>query len=128
HLLYIDRGVAAPDLQHCSLLRLRRELSPFSSGASIQLAGLLGQHDRDAVADRVGELGGARDQLLSLRVVFKRALGQGADQNLEQLGVDAAGGAFGGRHWWLGSSAGARSAAGAWAARQAAGWCRDDGS
>ena len=31
----------------------------------------LGQHDRDAVADRIGELGGARDQLLLVGVVVR---------------------------------------------------------
>src|SRR6266700_6280836 len=62
---------------------------------SIELAGFLGQHDRNAVADRIGELGGARDQLLLGGVVFERALGQRADQDLEQLGIDAADGTVG---------------------------------
>ena len=47
------------------------------------------QHDRDAVADRVGELGGAADQLLALGVVFERRLGQRADQNLQELRIEA---------------------------------------
>src|SRR3979490_234561 len=63
--------------------------------ASIQPARLFGQHDRDAVADRIAELGGARDQLLLLAVVFERALGERADEDFEQLGIDAAGGAVG---------------------------------
>src|SRR5437660_10906993 len=62
---------------------------------SIQPARFFGQHDRDAVADRIGELGGARDQLLLLRIVFERALGQRADQNFQELRIDAAGGALG---------------------------------
>src|SRR3954452_23680275 len=64
-------------------------------GRSIQPPRLFGQHDRNAVADRIGELGGARDQLLLLAVVFKRALGERADQDFEQLGIDAAGGTVG---------------------------------
>src|SRR5262249_33367848 len=63
--------------------------------ASIQPARFFRQHDRDAGADRIGELGGARDQLLFLRVVFERALGQRADQNFQELRIDAAGGALG---------------------------------
>jgi len=58
---------------------------------SLQLARFLGQHDRDAVADRIGELGGARNQLLPGGVVFEPALGQRANQNFEQLWIDAAG-------------------------------------
>src|SRR5262249_57116277 len=60
--------------------------------ASIEPARFFRQHDRDAGADRIGELGGARDQLLFLRVVFERALGQRADQNFQELRIDAAGG------------------------------------
>src|SRR5437588_10749623 len=60
---------------------------------SIQPARLFRQHDRNAVADRIGELGGARDQLLLLAVVFERALGERSDEDFEQLGIDAAGGA-----------------------------------
>src|SRR4029078_1675122 len=65
--------------------------------ASIQPPRFLGQHDRDAIADRIGELGGARDQLLLVAVAFQRTLGDGADQHLEQLRIDAAGGAVGRR-------------------------------
>src|SRR5262249_50330916 len=53
------------------------------------------QHDRDAVADRIGELGGTRDQLLLLRVIFQRRLGDRAHQDFEQLRVDAVGGPVG---------------------------------
>src|ERR1044071_5940119 len=62
---------------------------------SIQLARLFGQHDRDAVADRVGELGGARDQLLLLGVIFEPPLGERAHENFEQFWIDAAGGTVG---------------------------------
>src|SRR5262245_44207822 len=55
----------------------------------------LGQHDRNAVADRVGELGGSGDQLLLLAVVFEGALGEWAHQDFEELRIDAAGGTFG---------------------------------
>src|SRR5438270_13478316 len=69
--------------------------SPAMTNSSIQPPRLFGQHDRNAVADRIGELGGARDQLLLLAVVFERALGERADEDFEQLGIDAAGGAVG---------------------------------
>src|SRR3954468_5672980 len=62
---------------------------------SIQPPRLFGQHDRNAVADRIGELGGTRDQLLLLAVVFQGALGERANQDFEQLGIDAAGGTVG---------------------------------
>ena len=62
---------------------------------SIQPARFLRQHDRNAVADRIGELGLARDQLLLGGVVFQRGLGQRADQDFQKLGIDAAR-AFGG--------------------------------
>src|SRR3954452_21014714 len=65
--------------------------------ASVQPPRFLRQHDRDAVADRISELGGARDQLLLLGVVLQRALGQRAHQDFEQLRIDGAGGAFDGR-------------------------------
>src|SRR5437763_16010356 len=58
--------------------------------ASIQPSCLLRQHDRNAAADGVGELGGARDQLLLLRIVFEWSLSQRADQNFQQLRIDAA--------------------------------------
>src|ERR1035437_4127785 len=35
----------------------------------LQSSRFVGQHDRDAIADRIGELGRARDQLLPLGVV-----------------------------------------------------------
>src|SRR6185295_9078265 len=54
-------------------------------GGSLDTARLLRQHDRDAVADRVGELGRTRDQFLLLRVVFERRLGQRTDQDFQQL-------------------------------------------
>src|SRR3546814_8179643 len=46
------------------------------------------QHDRDAVADRIGEPRLIADQLLRRGVVAQRPLGQGADQELQQLRVD----------------------------------------
>src|SRR3954468_246492 len=62
---------------------------------SIQLACLFGQHDRNAVADRIGELGGARDQLLLLAVVLERPLGERAHEDFEQFRIDARGGTVG---------------------------------
>src|ERR1700730_15157961 len=61
----------------------------------IERARLLGQHDRNAVADRIGELGRTRDQFLLVHVVFERPLGQRADEDFEQLGIDTAGGTVG---------------------------------
>src|SRR5262249_27253767 len=68
---------------------------PVLERGSIQPARLFGQHDRDAGANRIGELGGARDQLLLLGIVFERAFGQRADQNFQELRIDAAGGGVG---------------------------------
>ena len=49
--------------------------------ALLDLPGLFRQHDRDAVADRIGEFGRTRDQLLPRRIVFERTLGQRTDQD-----------------------------------------------
>src|SRR5262249_45477823 len=59
--------------------------------------GFLRQHDRDAVADRIRELGRTRNQLLLLRVILEGRLGDRANQDLEQLRVDGMGGAVGWR-------------------------------
>src|SRR5476649_2137092 len=64
---------------------------------SVQPPRLFGQHDRNAVADRIGELGGARNELLLFGVVFQHALGQRTDQDFQKLRIDAAGGTVGGR-------------------------------
>ncbi len=56
--------------------------------ARVELARFLGQHDGNAVADRVGEARGAADQLLALGVVVERGLGQRTDQDLEQLRIE----------------------------------------
>src|SRR5215204_552816 len=61
-----------------------------NAASAFQLARFLRQHDRNAVADRVGELGRAGDQLLLLGVIFQRALGQRADQDFQELRIDAA--------------------------------------
>src|SRR3970040_1672374 len=55
---------------------------------SVQLSRLVDQHDRNAVADGIGELRLIADQLLLLAVVAERPLGHRTDQYLEQLGVD----------------------------------------
>src|SRR5215472_8497150 len=49
---------------------------------------LVDQHDRDAVADRVGEPGLLADQLLGFAVIAQRRLAQRTDQDLEQPRVD----------------------------------------
>src|SRR3954447_16645689 len=73
--------------------------SPFATHhsplSSLDLPRLFRQHDRNAVADRVGELGGARDQFLPGRIEFKGALGHRTDQDLQQLWIDGAVEAFG---------------------------------
>ena len=66
---------------------------PLKSGglrarSVFELAGFFLQHDRDAVADRVGEPGRARDQFLLRPVVFEPPLGDGADQNFQELRID----------------------------------------
>src|SRR5262245_56645189 len=53
------------------------------------------QHDRNAIADRIGELGLARDQLLLIGVVFKRSFGDRTYENFQQFRIDAVGGSFG---------------------------------
>src|SRR5690606_48047 len=50
------------------------------------------QHDRDAVADRERQPGGARHQLLLCRVVMQGGVGHRADQRLEHVAVEAGGG------------------------------------
>src|SRR5437879_4927362 len=73
--------------------------SPFATHhsplSSLDLPRLFRQHDRNAVADRVGELGGARDQFLPGRIEFERALGHRTDQDFQQLWIDGAVEAFG---------------------------------
>src|SRR6516162_1658080 len=46
------------------------------------------QHDRDAVADRIGEPRLLADQLLGLAVIAQRRLGQRTDEDLEQPRID----------------------------------------
>src|SRR4029077_15595627 len=58
---------------------------------SIDPARLLGQHDRNAVADRISEFRRARDQFLFLGVIFERRLCQGKDQDFVQFGIDTLG-------------------------------------
>src|SRR5690242_11075481 len=60
----------------------------------VDLARLFRQHDRNAVADRISEFRGARDQLLTGGVELQRSLGQRADQDLQQFGIDGVFGAF----------------------------------
>src|SRR5439155_8306136 len=56
---------------------------------------LFRQHDRDAVANGISELGRARDQFLPGRIEFERALGHRTNQDLQQLWIDGAVEAFG---------------------------------
>ena len=45
------------------------------------------QEDGNAIAQRIGQTGAARDQLLRFAVIFKGAFGHGADQQFKQFGV-----------------------------------------
>src|SRR5438067_5661392 len=85
---WIGQGAPLPALIAGS--RLRRPL------VVPQLARLVDQHDRNAVADRIGEPRLLADQLLRLAVVAQRRLGQRTDQNLQQFRIDL-GGFFHGR-------------------------------
>src|ERR1700757_4651572 len=69
----------------------------FPDHALVDLARLFRQHDRDAVADRIGELCGARDQLLPRGVELQRSLGDRAHQDFEQFWVGGALGVVGRR-------------------------------
>src|SRR5262249_22768654 len=73
----------------------RRAALPTFEQTSIQPARLFRQHDRNAGADGISKLGRARDQLLLLRIIFERPLCQWADQNFQELRIDAAGGTVG---------------------------------
>ena len=48
------------------------------------------QHDRNAVADGIGEPGLAADQLAGRRIILQRPVGRRADQDFQQLRIDAA--------------------------------------
>src|SRR6185312_9408695 len=61
------------------------------AGSLIEAAGLVGKHDRDAVAYRIGKPGFAADELLRRAVVLEGALGQRTDQDLEKFGIDVGG-------------------------------------
>ena len=65
-----------------------RHLPPAPTVGSVELPRLFLQHDRDAVADRVGQMRGLRDQLLPMGVIAERAMGHGADQRLQHAAVD----------------------------------------
>ena len=54
----------------------------------LQLARLLGQHDRNAVAHRIGQARLAADQLAGLAVILQRSLGQRTDQDFQQPRID----------------------------------------
>src|SRR3954449_11308394 len=59
-------------------------LSSSGQGSFIlaELARLVGQHDRNAVADRIGEARRLGDELLLVPIVMKARLGHRADQKL----------------------------------------------
>jgi hypothetical protein len=57
---------------------------------AVERPGLVGQHNGDAVADGKRQAGLIADQLLPLGVIAQRLLGQRTDEDLQQLGIDAA--------------------------------------
>src|SRR5512134_1068222 len=62
----------------------------WTSLVLVERTGFIGKHDRNAVMNRIGETGLVADQLLALRVVAQRTLGQRANQDFQQLGIDRA--------------------------------------
>ena len=61
------------------LIQSKNSLSVFEFSRFIR------QHDRNAVADRIGQLGRSRDQLPGIRVVFKGRLGNRTDKQFKQF-------------------------------------------
>src|SRR5437764_4502989 len=59
----------------------------IGSQRRLDLARLVGPHDRDAVADRIGQAVAPADQFLRFLVIFERSLAQRADQDIKQSGV-----------------------------------------
>ncbi len=55
-----------------------------------QLARLVDQHDRNAVADRESQVSAVADQFLAFGVIAQRRLGQRADQDLQQFRIGGA--------------------------------------
>jgi hypothetical protein len=53
----------------------------------VQNAGFVGEHDRDAVADRISKAGLAADQFTRGPIIFKRALGNRTNKYLEQARI-----------------------------------------
>src|SRR5260221_1921387 len=75
----------------CAMPKRRAALKSRDSLVAIaQLARLFRQHNRHAVADRVGEAGGAADQLALGPVEFQGPMGHRADQDLQEARVDLA--------------------------------------
>src|SRR6056297_1022814 len=59
----------------------------FGRAASVDLAGLVDQHDGNPVADRIGQMRTMADQFLRRRIEFKPALRLRAHQRLKHLAV-----------------------------------------
>ncbi|CCG41608.1 hypothetical protein PHAMO_280142 [Magnetospirillum molischianum DSM 120] len=56
--------------------------------AGFEYAGLVGQHDRNAVANRIGQTGFVIDQFLATRIVAQRRVRSRCDQDFQQLGIE----------------------------------------
>jgi hypothetical protein len=59
----------------------------FNASYRLDLARLVGPHDRDAVTDRICQAVRAASQFLGLLIVFERSLAQRADQDIKQASV-----------------------------------------
>src|ERR1700680_34198 len=86
-------GQGAAGVTEAALCRARSRRRQFRQALRAEFVvaqgpRLVDQHDRDAVADRIGEPRLFADQLLRCAVIAQRPLGQRADQDLEQLRVD----------------------------------------
>ena len=68
-----------------------RHLLPEGEGkraSLVELARLFRQHDRDPIADRIGQPCGARNELLPNRIVSELCPRHGAHQDLQEASID----------------------------------------
>src|SRR5262249_24898230 len=63
------------------------QCSSETTASLVELARRLGQHDRNAIANRIGQPRFAADQFASLAIIFHWPLGEGANQDLKQSGI-----------------------------------------
>src|SRR5215468_11110607 len=83
-----QRAVPLP-LTRPAPIRPSGRRKPLGGGLVVaQCPRLVDEHDRDPVADRIGEPSLLADQLLGSTVITQRPLCQWADENFQQLRVD----------------------------------------